>query len=207
MVPIKNDLPFRNRELFLQLLFQVHFIIWHYWCFEHLPTLLKWKWHENKDRLYKNLYYKFAVRIENSSREFVRVYNFLWQPFIYFLSFLHSPHIGGLTVQKLHLRLNKHRNNINKTIMLQSVPRHISTAHPDIKNPYKITPIDHVPSTVANRFETLKRRESCLLPRYQKLKSGPSHSTILITTYCYPIATATHYIRYYIHSLYIHSQY
>lgn len=62
----------------------------------------------------------------------------------------------GRTTQQLSRRLNKHRENIKKKFLLQSVSRHCAQEHPDDPNPIRITPIDHVDMSTHNRFTTLK---------------------------------------------------
>lgn len=47
----------------------------------------------------------------------------------------------GRTIQKLHLRVNKHRANIQNKFMLHGLSRHCSIDHPSALKPFKITPI------------------------------------------------------------------
>lgn len=75
----------------------------------------------------------------------------------------------GRTIQKLHLRLNKHRSNIKKGFLQHSVSRHIFNYHPGINTPITITPIDYIPSHVQNRFEKLKNKETFWIYKLQTL--------------------------------------
>lgn len=65
----------------------------------------------------------------------------------------------GRTIQKRNQRMNKHRANIKRKFLLQSLSKPAFLHHTDIDHPFTVTPIDHVPSYTANRFNVLKRHE------------------------------------------------
>lgn len=87
----------------------------------------------------------------------------------------------GRIIQNLCCRINKHRNYIQKGHHLHSVSRHCFEFHRDESSPITITPIDHVPISVHNRFETLKKREMYWMFRLNTLKpKGLNESKELI---------------------------
>lgn len=88
---------------------------------------------------------------------------------IYLIECVCGQQYIGRTIQKLHLRLNKHRSNIKKGFIQHGVSRHIHNLHPGIENPIKITPIDHIPSEIPNRFERLKNKETFWIYKLQTL--------------------------------------
>lgn len=88
---------------------------------------------------------------------------------IYLLDCVCGKQYIGRTIQKLHLRMNKHRANIKNTFLLQSVSKHAFLCHPDINYPYTVTPIDHVPFYINSRFNVLKLREMYWMFRLQTL--------------------------------------
>lgn len=63
----------------------------------------------------------------------------------------------GRTIQPLHRRMNKHRTNIRKKFLLQSVSTHYAMAHSETVPSISITLIDHIPLSTHNRSATLKK--------------------------------------------------
>lgn len=96
--------------------------------------------------------------------------NYYSQYVIYLIECVRGVQYAGRIVQKLHQRLNMHRNNIKKYFLLQSVSRHMSTNHPEMLNSYSVMPIDHITSSVPNRFEALKKREIYWIYKLDTLK-------------------------------------
>lgn len=88
----------------------------------------------------------------------------------------------GRTIQKLHSRINKHRNNIKKEFQLHSVSRHCSECHAKEQFPLTLIPIDHIPDNVQNRFNALKRREMYWIFKLATLKPKGLNETREIVT-------------------------
>lgn len=83
----------------------------------------------------------------------------------------------GRTIQKLHSQINKHRINIKKSLQLHSVYRHCSEYHAWEQFPLTLIPIDHIPDSVQNRFNALKRRESFWIFKLGTLKPNGLNET------------------------------
>lgn len=78
---------------------------------------------------------------------------------IYLMEYPCGQQYVGRTIQRLHQRVNKHRANIRYKFLLHGFSRHVSQDHLSDPRPFKITPIDHIPSFIQNRYEQLKKME------------------------------------------------
>lgn len=82
---------------------------------------------------------------------------------IYLLECICGAQYVGRTIQKLHLRINKHRANVRKGFLHHGVSRHIFNSHQGISKPFKITPLTMSLSGILTGLRALKRRCSGFL--------------------------------------------
>lgn len=100
---------------------------------------------------------------------------------IYLIQCICGQQYIGRTIQKLHMRMNKHRSNINNNFLLHGVSKHCFMKHPETPNVIKVTPIDYVERSTQNRFEALRKKEMFWIYRLKTLQpNGLNEVTELI---------------------------